>query len=361
MCVIVSLTRRTHLCRVLQPMTSRLLMDAVKSQGQGPRAPRAAPYHQSMDERVGPPPAGTGLRSDAIMEETKKHALHRQQQELAERKAQMQESAAENDLRSLLSKGRKASERAPRPAGGIKGRLGPINSRLGLESGVEAGQAEAAKAPSAQEEEEGAGAALAVQGGQEGEVAFNVTMPAQALAEGMPEDEDVEGGDEGWDADDGPGGYYDEAYRGRGRGRGRGAFRGRGGRGGFLPGVRGRGGFKARGGVRGRGRGAAAGPVELFAAKKWVNPALAAKEKAAPSDGVAGVAAGGAGGGAGTGAGGGAEASGAGAGSASAGGAGVESGKGHRPVVGQLNLDGDLSSVGKRGLYKSAKWVKASS
>jgi hypothetical protein len=28
------------------------------------------------------------------------------------------------------------------------------------------------------------------------------------------------------------------------------------------------------------------------------------------------------------------------------------------PVIGQLNVDGDLSCVGKRGFYKSAKYVK---
>jgi len=38
---------------------------------------------------VGPPPPGSGLRSDAIMEETKKHALYRQQRDLLERKAQV--------------------------------------------------------------------------------------------------------------------------------------------------------------------------------------------------------------------------------------------------------------------------------
>ena len=75
--------------RRMQPMTSRLLMDAVRSQGQGPRAPRPGGYQQDRDDRVGPPPAGSGLRSDAIMEETKKHALYRQQQELLERKAQV--------------------------------------------------------------------------------------------------------------------------------------------------------------------------------------------------------------------------------------------------------------------------------
>ena len=57
---------------------------------------------------------------------------------------------------------------------------------------------------------------------------------------------------------------------------------------------------------------------------------------------------------------------GGGGGGAAAGGAGgvvkaaeVESGKTHRPVIGKLNLDGDLDGVGKRGLYKAAKWVKA--
>jgi hypothetical protein len=58
-----------------------------------------------------------------------------------------------------------------------------------------------------------------------------------------------------------------------------------------------------------------------------------------------------------------AKAAGGGVGAAAAGGvvkaAEAESGKTHRPVVGKLNLDGDLDGVGKRGLYKAAKWVKA--
>ena len=403
--------------RGAQPMTSRLLMAAVQSQGQGPRnAARAGAdfLRDAVGEEEVPQHAPGGLRSDAILEETRKHMLHRQQQELQERRAQMQQpptqapgqsvssrlgaaapapraaaqavggfgSLAGTDLRNLLSKSRGGTGQRPAGfggSGGISSRLGPIGGT------VAAAAAEATKVeteePEEPEEEE---AAAEAEGEQE--VSFSVTMPLKALAGRLgqrgdvaaADDGEMEEGEEGeegyeeyedggWEEGaDGAGGYVAD-YRGRGRGRGRGAYRGRGGRGGvFVPGVRGRGGFKARGGIRGRGRGG--GPVETFAAKKWVNPALAA----ASGSGDASAAAGGAAttfadkkwvnpavaGGAAA-----AKAAGGGFGAAAAGGvvkaAEAESGKTHRPVVGKLNLDGDLDGVGKRGLYKAAKWVKA--
>ena len=52
----------------------------------------------------------------------------------------------------------------------------------------------------------------------------------------------------------------------------------------------------------------------------------------------------------------------AGSAAGAAGAAGAEGGRKQAlksaPVIGQLNVDGDLSCVGKRGLYKSAKYVK---
>ena len=427
-CVAACCSDRQSISRVLigsrgaQPMTSRLLMAAVQSQGQGPRSAARAGGADFLRDAVGneevPQHTPGGLRSDAILEETRKHLLHRQQQELQERRAQMQQqptqapglsvssrlgavapapraaaqavggfgSIAGTDLRNLLSKSRGGTGQRPAGfggSGGISSRLGPIGGT------VSAAAAEATKVeteePEEPEEEE---AAAEAEGDGEQEVSFSVTMPLKALAGRLGKREDVvaavdgemeegeegEGGyeefeDGGWEEGaDGAGGYV-AGYRGRGRGRG--AYRGRGGRGGvFAPGVRGRGGFKARGGIRGRGRGG--GPVETFAAKKWVNPALAA---AASGSGDTAAASGGAAttfadkkwvnpavaGGAAA-----AKAVATGGGAAAAGGAGgvvkaaeVESGKTHRPVIGKLNLDGDLDGVGKRGLYKAAKWVKA--
>jgi hypothetical protein len=410
-----------------QPITSRLLMQAVQTQGQAPRQPRgggqvysgAQVYSEKVsqdgvgmrsdaqdgvgmrsdvqvgvgmrsdvqvgvgmrsDVQVGvgmrsDMQVGLGMRSDAIFEETKKHLLHRQQQELQERKAEMQRigtqaqvapprggstvggfgNLAGGDLRNLLSKGRGGA--APRPAGfggGISSRLGPIGTAVAVEAREEVDEQEEKVEKDAEDAETEAPAEE--EGDGEADVAFNVTMPAAALAAPAEEEEEMqegeEGWEEGWEEGDASGGYY-AGYRGRGRGRGRGAFRGRGGT--FVPGVRGRGGFKARGGIRGRGRGG--GPVETYAAKKWVNPALVAA--AAGADGTPAPAFNGA-----TAA---APAAATGAGEAAAGATGADGSKVYRkealqnaPVVGKLNLDGDLSGVGKRGLYKSAKWVKAS-
>jgi hypothetical protein len=350
-------------------MTSRLLMEAVKSQGQGPRsAARGAEGFQKDEvhsEEV--PQHGPGrMRSDTILEETKKHLLHRQQQELQERKAQMQQqqapapravggfgSLASSDLRNLLSKNRGGTGQRPAGFGGSGG----ISARLGPIGGAAAAAADTTKQEEKEEPEEKATAEA--QEDEEEDVAFNVTMPVSALT-APSGDGEMEEGEEGYEEGYEEGGWeegadsaegYYTGYRGRGRGRGRGAYRGRGGRGGsFAPAVRGRGGFKARGGIRGRGRGG--GPVETFAAKKWVNPALAA---ASGSGGVAAAAAGGAAVTTGTSAEGGSGGAGTGAKTA-----GAEGGKPHRPVVGKLNLDGSLDGVGKRGLYKAAKWVKAS-
>jgi len=373
-------------------MTSRLLMDAVKSQGQPPRQPPARvadPVHAEETHAI------AGMRSDAIMEETKRHLLHRQQQLLQEeRKAQMQQGTgvpaqpqqgisarvggpvggfgnlAGGDLRNLLSKSRGGS--GPRPGGfggGVSSRLGPVGAvaarlgPIGVAAAVPATEEEEIVEPKAEDVVE---KASEVEGEEDDEedVSFNVTMPAKALAEATEEgmEEGEEGWEEAWEEEGEEEAYYGGGYRGRGRGRG--AFRGRGGRGGtFVPGVRGRGGFKARGGIRGRGRGG--GPAEMFAAKKWVNPALVAAQAAA-SGGTVGEAAVGAG-----------TASGAGTGSvvgaAAAVSSSVEGSEGgggskvyrkealkNAAVVGKLNLDGDLSSVGRRGLYKAAKWVKSS-
>jgi hypothetical protein len=397
-------------------------MAAVQSQGQGPRnaARVGADFLRDAvgDEEV-PQHTPGGLRSDAILEETRKHMLHRQQQELQERRAQMQQpptqtpgqavssrlgaaapapraaaqavggfgSLAGTDLRNLLSKSRGGTGQRPAGfggSGGISSRLGPIGGTVAA-AAAEATNVETEE-PEEPEEEEAAAEAEA-EGEQE--VSFSVTMPLKALAGRLgqrgdvaaADDGEMEEGEEGeegfedyeeggWEEGaDGAGGYV-AGYRGRGRIRG--AYRGRGGRGGvFAPGVRGRGGFKARGGIRGRGRGG--GPVEIFAAKKWVNPALAA----ASGSGDASAAAGGAAttftdkkwvnpavaGGAAAAKAAAAKAAAGGVGAAAAGGvvkaAEAESGKTHRPVVGKLNLDGDLDGVGKRGLYKAAKWVKA--
>ena len=274
----------------------------------------------------------------------------KQKQELKDKKEELGRGNvagfgnAGGDLRNTLGKGGK------RPAGfgsGISSRLGPFGP-FGAEK-VAGGNKEE-EAEKTQEEEPEADEET-VSGEAEDDVEFNVTMPAAALMAGQEEGWDEEGWqDEGGDA----AGYYmagEAGFRGRGRGRGgwRGGFRGRGG--GFAPGVRGRGGFKpVRGGIRGRGRGGASG--ETFAAKKWVNPALVAASKAAT--GVAEAAGGAA-----------AEAKDAAAATttAAASGTGGSSDKkakdAFRPVVGTLNLDGDLSTVGKRGLYKAQKWVKA--
>ena len=50
-----------------EPIASRLLMNAVKAQGQVPRAPPVRDHA----------PGEGGMRSDAILEETRKHLLHR--------------------------------------------------------------------------------------------------------------------------------------------------------------------------------------------------------------------------------------------------------------------------------------------
>jgi len=246
------------------------------------------------------------FRSDAILDERKKS------QGRAGVQALPLSALAADDLRNILVKNRKSNQASKN-----------VSSEVSKpqEEGEEEGPKESSE-----------------------KVEFNVTLPDEALKD-KSENIDVEDLGEGYQPYEEYDAYeeyppyeyypYDPRRGMRSRGRPRGAYAYRG-RGGFYPREiskpRGMGAARARGGARGRGG--------TFTAKKWVNPAKEGQAAKSEENGEA----------AGT------EGNPSSADAASS--QPVKVTRANAPVIGVLNLDGDLSLVEKHGMYKAAKWVK---